>query len=113
MPLEGRNKESWQSALSDYETCKSYIMDYKEYAMSAYEPQRQIRTHTCFSYCRNGEDPNFMGDDRPDCIELEPYLRDQLVCLYPYDSCETTSVANPWIIGTLEYKNSNGDKVED
>ena len=113
MPLEGRSKESWQSALSDYETCKSYIMDYKDYAMSAYEPQRQIRTHTCFSYCRNGEDPNFMGDDRPDCIELEPWLRDQLVCLYPYDTCETTSVANPWIIGTLEYKNSNGDKVED
>ena len=88
-------------------------MDYKDYAMSSSEPQRQIRAHTCFSYCRNGEDPNFMGDDRPDCIELEPWLRDQLVCIYPYDTCETTSVANPWVMGTIKYKNSNGDKVED
>lgn len=69
------------------------------------EPNRQIRTHSCFSYCRNGEDRNFKGDDRPECIEVEPAKRDQLICLYPDDTCETSSVSNPVVIG--EY-NLNG-----
>ena len=101
-PLEGMDLVSWENALSDYETCKSYVTDYRHYHMSRAEPDRQIRTHSCFSYCRNGEDPSFMGDDRPDCIGIEPQYRDQLVCLYPEESCETTSVSNPWVLGTLK-----------
>ena len=40
-----------------------------------------------------------MGDDRPDCIELDPQDRDRLVCLYPEETCEATSVESPWILG--------------
>ena len=75
-PLTGNDLEAYLSATKDYDQCKNYIMDFKSYEMSLAEPFRQIRTHSCFSYCRNGEDPNFMGDDRPDCIELEPEKRD-------------------------------------
>mmetsp|Transcript_8182 Transcript_8182/g.9877 ORF Transcript_8182/g.9877 Transcript_8182/m.9877 type:complete len:160 (-) Transcript_8182:2430-2909(-) len=107
MPLAGKDLTSWQSALRDYETCKSYILDFKDYPMALAEPKRQIRTHSCFSYCRNGEDPNFMGDDRPDCIELQPQERDRLICLYPEDRCESTSVSNPWILGTMMFTNPN------
>ena len=45
-----------------------------------------------------------MGDDRPDCIELDPQDRDQLVCLYPEDTCEATSVENPWVLGEYGLK---------
>jgi len=76
MPLVDKNLMSWENALGDYEQCKSYILNNKLYEMSKSEPERQIRTHTCFSYCRNGEDPDFMGDDRPDCIEVDPLYRD-------------------------------------
>ena len=31
MPLSGKDLTSWQSALKDYERCKSYIMDFKDY----------------------------------------------------------------------------------
>ena len=72
----GKNLESWQNALKDYETCKSHVLDYKNYASSLADTDRQIRTHSCFSYCKNGDDANFMGDDRPDCISLEPSMRD-------------------------------------
>ena len=76
VPLEDKNLESWKNALADYEKCKSYVLDYRGYSNSLADPKRQIRTHTCFSYCKNGDDPNFMGDDRPDCIGLDPVLRD-------------------------------------
>lgn len=76
MPLAGKNLESWKFALADYERCKSYILDYRGYKMAKDDPQRQTRTHSCFSYCRNGEDRNFKGDDRPECIEVEPSQRD-------------------------------------
>lgn len=99
-PLGGKNLESWQHALKDYERCKSYILDYRTYKMVKDEPSRQTRTHSCFSYCRNGEDPNFKGDDRPECIEVAPALRDQLICLYPDDTCETSSVSSPWVLGS-------------
>ena len=71
------------SALRDYEKCKSYVLDFLDLPMSRAEPDRQIRTHSCFSFCKNGDDPRFKGDDRPECISLEPALRDQLVCIYP------------------------------
>lgn len=108
-PLTGKNLESYVSAVSDYEKCKSYVTDFRTYPMSLAEPFRQIRTHSCFSYCRNGEDPSFMGDDRPDCIQLEPKERDKLLCLYPDEQCELTSVSEPWVLGTIEFKNSEGD----
>ena len=112
MPLAGKDLVSWQSALGDYEKCKSYILDFKDYPMVLDEPRRQIRTHSCFSYCRNGEDPNFMGDDRPECIELDPVERDRLICLYPDDQCESTSVSNPLILGKLQFENSKGEVTE-
>ena len=43
-----------------------------------------------------------MGDDRPECISLDPGLRDQLVCLYPEDTCETTTVGETVTLGTFE-----------
>jgi len=75
--------------------------------MSKSEPDRQIRSHTCFSFCKNGDDPNFIGDDRKDCIGLAPEDRDQLVCLYPEETCESTTVSNPWVLGTIKMKNNN------
>ena len=111
-----RNSEelkAWKSTLDDYNQCKSYILDWQDYPMSLVEPKRQIRTHSCFSYCRNGDDSNFMGDDRPDCIALEPEERDQLICLYPDDRCETTSVSNPIVLGTIEFKNADGEIYEE
>ena len=90
------------NALSDYEKCKGYILDYKEYPMSLAEPHRQIRTHTCFSFCKTGNDKDFLGDDRPECISIEkPEDRDKIVCLYPEpeETCEITSVANQYLIG--------------
>ena len=77
------------------------------------DTKRQIRTHSCFSYCRNGEDPDFMGDDRPECIELKPEERDQLLCLYPEDGCERTSVSNPWVLGKVQFKGHSGEKIEE
>lgn len=73
--------------------------------MSAAEPNRQIRTHTCFSYCKTGNDRDFLGDDRPDCIDIQkPEERDKIVCLYPEntdmgETCETTSVAGQMVLG--------------
>ena len=88
------------AALDDYEMCKGYILDYQVYPMSAAEPNRQIRTHTCFSYCKTGNDKDFLGDDRPECISIEkPEDRDKIVCIYPTETepeeyCETTTVAD-------------------
>ena len=104
LPLADKDLDSWKSALDDYNRCKSYILDFKEYPMSLAEPKRQIRTHSCFSYCRNGEDPNFLGDDRPECIELEPEERDRLLCLYPEDSCEHSTVSDPVVLGEVQFK---------
>ena len=28
-PLEGKNLESWENALADYEKCKSHVLDYR------------------------------------------------------------------------------------
>ena len=55
---------------------------------------------SCFSYCRNGEELEFLGDDRPNCIDLKPSDRDQIICLYPDEECETTSVAGQITIDT-------------
>jgi len=82
-------------ALQDYEQCKSYILQNPKYetARSDTGLNRQVRTHTCFSFCASGEDKFILGDDRPQCVDLKPSERDQIVCLYPNDQCERTSVA--------------------
>jgi len=53
-------------ALQDYEQCKSYILKNPEYetARSDTGLGRQVRTHTCFSFCASGEDEYMLGDDR-------------------------------------------------
>ncbi len=51
-----------------------------------------MRTHTCFSYCLNGDDPAVLGEDRPECVDLAPALRDQILCVMPDDYCEQTTL---------------------
>lgn len=82
-----------QTAVKNYERCKSYILDNPSYPMVRNELSRQVRTHTCFSYCTNGEDAAVLGDDRAECVDLEPLERDQIICVAPTDQCERTSVA--------------------
>ena len=65
-----------ETAVKDYERCKSYILDNPEYPIVRNEPLRQVRTHTCFSYCTNGEDAAVLGDDRQECVDLDPLERD-------------------------------------
>lgn len=70
--------------------------------MSASQPNRQVRTHTCFSYCKTGNDKDFLGDDRKDCIKIQkPEDRDKIICLYPEptETCEITSVHNQVYLG--------------
>jgi len=33
-----------------------------------------------------------LGEDRQECVNLSPPLRDQIVCIMPTDPCEKTSV---------------------
>lgn len=53
-----------------------------------------MRVHTCFSYCANGVEAFFTGDDRPECVDLIPSERTSLVCLFPEEECEGTTVKN-------------------
>ena len=39
-PLTGKDLVSWKSALKDYEQCKSYILDFKDYPMALADPKR-------------------------------------------------------------------------
>ena len=39
-PLKGTDLDLWNSALADYERCKSYILDFETYAMSLSDPKR-------------------------------------------------------------------------
>ena len=36
-------------------------------------------------------------------------MRDQLVCLYPDDRCETTTVSSPIVLGEITYPNAQGE----
>ena len=90
------------AALKVYEQCKSYIIDNENLPIANNSPNRQIRTHTCFLYCRYGEELEFLGDDRPNCITLPPSERDQIICLYPDDQCETSSVAGQVSVASEE-----------
>lgn len=62
--------------------------------MSKSNPNRSARLHTCFNYCRNGAESYFSGDDRPNCVDLHPSERTSLVCLYPNEECEGSTVKN-------------------
>ena len=68
--------------------------DNENYPMSGSDPLRQARVHTCFSYCSNGVEAYFSGDDRPNCVDLIPSERTSLICLYPEEQCEGTTVKN-------------------
>lgn len=60
--------------------------------MSRFDSSRQIRTHSCFSYCTNGKDDAVLGEDRLECVDLRPSERDQILCVMPEDECEKTTV---------------------
>ena len=59
-------------ALEQYEVCKGYVRNNHAYdtARSDTGLGRQVRTHTCFDFCALGEDENFLGDDREQCVDL-------------------------------------------
>ena len=75
-------------------------MENNDFPIAKNSVNRQIRVQSCFSYCRNGEELEFLGDDRPNCIDLKPSERDQIICLYPDDECEVTSVAGQVVFET-------------
>jgi hypothetical protein len=85
--------EHGEAAVKNYEKCKSYILENPKYPNARFDSSRQIRTHSCFSYCTNGKDNSVLGEDRRECVDLAPPLRDQIVCIMPTDACEKTSVA--------------------
>lgn len=81
-------------------------MNNPKYQTARSDPTRQVRTHTCFSYCTNGQDPAVLGDDRPDCVDLPPSERDQIICVNPIDECEKTTVSSEVYLST-PHKESN------
>lgn len=81
-----------ETAVKNYEKCKSYILENEGFAMSRFDPSRQIRVHSCFSYCTNGQDDAVLGEDRQECVDLKPSERDQILCVMPEDECEKTTV---------------------
>lgn len=82
-----------QQGVEHYEECKGYIGSNGAYPWIPHL-NRQARIHTCFSYCINGDDPNVIGETRVNCVDLPPSERDQIICLYPQETCEMTSVAS-------------------
>lgn len=34
-----------------------------------------------------------LGEDRPECVDLAPALRDQILCVMPEDYCEQTTLS--------------------
>jgi len=90
------DEDIWgDEAEKNYDECKGYIRDNAKYPKARGDrfQERQIRVHTCFTYCANGEDSNFLGDDRAQCVDMPPNERDSILCLYPHDECEQSSVA--------------------
>lgn len=82
---EGEQHPEW------YQQCKGFIANNPTYPFISYL-QRQPRIHTCFSYCIDGQDPLVLGESRSNCVNLPQSERDQILCLYPEEQCETTSV---------------------
>lgn len=78
------NSSYYNSAtnIAAYEQCKGYISSNEDYPLIL-DSERQARIHTCFSYCKNGDDENFLGDDRPNCVDVDVDERDKIMCLYP------------------------------
>ena len=81
-----------EDALKEFDQCVGYVADNINYPMAKAEHTRQARLHTCFSYCSNGVEAFFSGDDRPNCVELIPSERTSLICLFPEEECEGTTV---------------------
>ena len=78
-------------ALANFNKCVSYVGENENYPITGKDDHRQARIHTCFSYCRNGQEAHFAGDDRPVCVDLIPSERTSLICLYPEEECEGTT----------------------
>ena len=80
----------------NYEVCEGYLKNNDDYEFISHEgltEDRQARLHTCFSYCRRGEDARFTGDERRECDDIpDPVDRDRLLCVYPDEECEFTTV---------------------
>ena len=79
------------SGVEHYNKCKGYIASNSFYEFIEHKG-RQPRIHTCFSYCINGDDPLVIGETRINCVDLPPEERDKIICLYPEEICEQTTV---------------------
>lgn len=86
-----------QTDIDNFNTCVGFVSSNDGYPMASEDTTRQVRLHTCFSYCRNGNEAWFQGDDRPNCVDLVPSERTSLICLYPDDTCEGTTAFNSWL----------------
>ena len=85
------NVTAGDQGVDTYQTCKGYIAENADYPFISFF-DRQPRIHTCFSYCIDGSDPLVIGETRSNCVDLPPSQRDQIICLYPEETCEVTSV---------------------
>lgn len=68
--------QNGEHAVKSYEQCKSHILENPKFPQVRHDPTRQVRTHTCFSFCTNGEDSAVLGEDRAECVDLPPLYRD-------------------------------------
>lgn len=91
-----------QDALEEFEECVNYVGDNIGYPLTKADHTRQARLHTCFSYCSNGVEAFFSGDDRPNCVDLIPSERTSLICLFPEEECEGTTVKGMQPLGPNE-----------
>lgn len=83
-----------ETALKNFNECVAYVGLNQDTPISKSDPNRSARLHTCFNYCRNGAESFFAGDTRPNCVDLHPSERTSLVCLYPDETCEGSTVSN-------------------
>jgi hypothetical protein len=79
------------SGIQHYNKCKGFIGSNSFYEFIDHLG-RQPRIHSCFSYCINGDDPLVIGETRVNCVDLPPEERDKIICLYPEETCEQTTV---------------------
>jgi hypothetical protein len=82
-----------ETGVDNYEKCKGFISENAQYDFISHL-KRQPRIHTCFSYCINGDDANVIGETRSNCVDLQPSERDKMLCLYPEETCEKTTVGS-------------------
>eukprot|EP00347_Sterkiella_histriomuscorum_P020903 403336019 len=87
-----------QTGLGQYDQCKAFISQNAEYPFIQHL-NRQARIHTCFSYCINGDDKAIIGETRQYCTDLPPDQRDQIICVYPSETCEQTILQEEVVLG--------------